>query len=70
MAHRFTIKDLVLIAGGLFLLFKGTTEIHDSIEEEGGEETRLNRAGRSRGLSSAVMCFKSDSSTSSFPSTP
>ena len=33
-AHHFTIKDLVLIGGGLFLLFKGTTEIHDSIEEK------------------------------------
>jgi predicted tellurium resistance membrane protein TerC len=29
-----TIKDLVLIAGGLFLLAKGTLEIHEAIEEE------------------------------------
>lgn len=34
MGHHFTIKDLVLIGGGLFLLFKGTTEIHDSLETE------------------------------------
>jgi predicted tellurium resistance membrane protein TerC len=34
-----TIKDLVLIGGGLFLLAKGTTEIHDTLESdaEGGE---------------------------------
>jgi predicted tellurium resistance membrane protein TerC len=30
--HSYTIKDLVLIGGGLFLLVKGTTEIHDSID--------------------------------------
>jgi predicted tellurium resistance membrane protein TerC len=29
-----TIKDLVLIAGGLFLLAKGTGEIHDAMEAE------------------------------------
>jgi predicted tellurium resistance membrane protein TerC len=33
--HPVTLKDLVLGAGGLFLLYKGATEIHDSIE--GGE---------------------------------
>jgi predicted tellurium resistance membrane protein TerC len=32
--RAFTIKDLVLIAGGLFLLAKGTTEIHEAIETE------------------------------------
>ncbi len=30
--RAFSIKDLVLIGGGLFLLAKGTTEIHDAIE--------------------------------------
>jgi predicted tellurium resistance membrane protein TerC len=35
--HAYTIKDLVLIGGGLFLLFKGTTEIHDSIAADDGE---------------------------------
>lgn len=34
-----TIKDVVLIGGGLFLLAKGTTEIHDAIEGERHEET-------------------------------
>ena len=28
----FSVRDLVLIAGGLFLLVKGTMEIHDSVE--------------------------------------
>jgi len=38
----FSIKDLVLIGGGLFLLAKGTLEIHTAIEEEphGGQGGR------------------------------
>src|SRR5437660_275089 len=34
LGRAVTIKDLVLIAGGLFLLAKGTLEIHEAIEEE------------------------------------
>lgn len=34
--YAFSWRDLVLLAGGLFLLFKGTREIHDGIE--GGED--------------------------------
>jgi predicted tellurium resistance membrane protein TerC len=34
--QAFSIRDLVLIGGGLFLLVKGTMEIHDSVE--GGSE--------------------------------
>ncbi|KAA2283688.1 TerC family protein [Arenimonas fontis] len=34
----FSVRDLVLIAGGLFLLVKGTMEIHDSVEGRGEEE--------------------------------
>src|SRR5215204_5672539 len=33
-------RDLILIAGGLFLLVKATTEIHDRVE--GGHEARVN----------------------------
>jgi predicted tellurium resistance membrane protein TerC len=37
--HGFSWRDLILIAGGLFLLYKGTTEIHHRLEgEESGEE--------------------------------
>jgi predicted tellurium resistance membrane protein TerC len=35
---NFSIRDLVLIGGGLFLLVKGTLEIHDSVEGRGDEE--------------------------------
>jgi predicted tellurium resistance membrane protein TerC len=34
----FSVRDLVLIAGGLFLLVKGTMEIHDSVEGRGDDE--------------------------------
>jgi predicted tellurium resistance membrane protein TerC len=34
----FSVRDLVLIAGGLFLLVKGTMEIHDSVEGRSDEE--------------------------------
>ena len=34
----FSIRDLVLIGGGLFLLVKGTMEIHDSVEGRGEDE--------------------------------
>jgi predicted tellurium resistance membrane protein TerC len=30
--HTLTIKDAVMIAGGVFLLYKGSTEIHDDLE--------------------------------------
>jgi predicted tellurium resistance membrane protein TerC len=33
----FSIKDAVLTAGGLFLIYKGSTEIHDDLEGHGAE---------------------------------
>ena len=41
MDQPFSWRDLILIAGGLFLLFKGTREIHQEIEDE---EATLARA--------------------------
>ena len=32
--HAFSWRDLILIAGGLFLLYKGTSEIHHRVEGE------------------------------------
>ena len=32
--HSFSWRDLVLIGGGLFLVYKGTVEIHHRVEEE------------------------------------
>jgi predicted tellurium resistance membrane protein TerC len=36
--QNFSIRDLVLIGGGLFLLVKGTMEIHDSVEGRADDE--------------------------------
>src|SRR5690606_19783098 len=36
--NAISVRDLVLIGGGLFLLVKGTMEIHDAMEGEGPEE--------------------------------
>jgi predicted tellurium resistance membrane protein TerC len=35
----FTVKDLILLAGGLFLLWKGTQEIHSAVYGEGQEQS-------------------------------
>lgn len=42
--RRLTLKGLVLIGGGLFLLVKGTTEIHDSLDPERRAEQPPARA--------------------------
>ena len=38
--HEVSGRDLILIAGGLFLLFKATTEIHEKLEGQDGQVTR------------------------------
>ena len=43
VGHAFSGRDLILIAGGLFLLAKSTHEIHAGLEGEAG---RANPAGR------------------------
>jgi len=41
LGHPFSGRDLILIAGGLFLLWKSTREIHDKLEgEEGGRNPK------------------------------
>ncbi len=44
--HGFSLRDLILIAGGGFLLFKGTHEIHLSVDGE-DEEQAVARTGAS-----------------------
>ncbi len=39
-----SIKDLILIVGGLFLLYKSTTEIHHKMEGEQGNQTKKIKA--------------------------
>ena len=39
-AHGVSGKDLILLVGGLFLIYKATHEIHEKLEGEDGEITR------------------------------
>jgi predicted tellurium resistance membrane protein TerC len=45
--YDFSWRDLILIAGGLFLLVKGTREIHEDIEGGGPEEGAPNHVANS-----------------------
>jgi predicted tellurium resistance membrane protein TerC len=37
LGHPFSGRDLILIAGGLFLMYKSTREIHEALEGDAGE---------------------------------
>jgi len=54
LGHAITIKDLVLMLGGLFLLAKGTMEIQDALEA-GGASPRQGRARRAAALPSVIL---------------
>ena len=43
MGHSFSWRDLILIGGGLFLVYKGTQEIHARIEGEGEHDAGAGR---------------------------
>ena len=40
--HAFSWKDMILIAGGLFLLWKATSEIHHSVDLRAKEESKAS----------------------------
>ncbi len=46
LGQDFSVRDLVLIGGGLFLLVKGTMEIHDSVEAAATTRTSTPRRRR------------------------
>ena len=48
--HGFSVRDLVLILGGLFLLVKGSAEIRDLIRGEGEEEDIHTKPAASFGM--------------------
>ncbi|MEO0629866.1 MAG: TerC family protein, partial [Planctomycetota bacterium] len=37
LGNEFSWRDLILIAGGLFLVWKATTEIHEKVDPDDGE---------------------------------
>jgi predicted tellurium resistance membrane protein TerC len=50
-----SVKDLVLMGGGLFLLYKGSTEIHDSIETDDSADGLEAPAKPAQGLAGVVV---------------
>lgn len=47
--HGFTARHLILMVGGLFLMWKSTTEIHKKVEHKHEEEGPTKQAGSSLG---------------------
>ena len=52
--HGFSWRDLILIAGGLFLVWKATREIHHSVDPDPGPE-RFKAEGVSLGFTAAIV---------------
>ena len=69
--HGFSWRDLILIAGGLFLVWKATKEIHHTVDpddhKDDARQPRRQRLAR-RARSSRSCC--STSSSRSTPSSP
>jgi len=53
LGQSFSWKDMILIAGGLFLVWKATTEIHHSMDPE-PETEQSSTPGVTRGFASAI----------------
>ncbi len=58
MGRVFTIKDVVLIAGGLFLLAKGTGEIHEAMDGAAGKGASEPTLDGSRWSSMKAVVFQ------------
>jgi predicted tellurium resistance membrane protein TerC len=53
--HDFSWRDIILIAGGLFLVYKATTEIHENVSPHRKEKERTVAGGAiSLGFSAAI----------------
>ena len=55
LGHAVSLKDLILIAGGLFLLYKGSTEIHDTIEANSETDDKGGAAQKPVGLPAVIL---------------
>jgi predicted tellurium resistance membrane protein TerC len=53
--HAFSWRDIILIAGGLFLLYKGTREIHERLEGEGPHAEANRPAASFSGIIFQIM---------------
>jgi predicted tellurium resistance membrane protein TerC len=54
LSFTFSWRDLILIAGGLFLIWKATSEIHENASGHGDEEEAAER-GPALGVASAIV---------------
>ena len=52
--HGFSWRDLILIAGGLFLVYKATTEIHENVTPNHKQKEAAGAGMVSLGLSAAI----------------
>src|SRR5262249_7831244 len=59
LGHTVAWRDIVLIAGGLFLLYKGTREVHHAVEGEAPEreEEHANQRTSFAGVITQIMLF-------------
>lgn len=48
----FTYRDVILMAGGLFLMYKSTTEIHHKLE---GDETDVSKSTKTYSFTSVIL---------------
>jgi predicted tellurium resistance membrane protein TerC len=53
LRDRFSWRDLILIAGGLFLVWKATKEIHHNVDPD--PEGDMDTAGRAIGFGAAIV---------------
>ena len=54
LGKAFSWKDMILIAGGLFLVWKATSEIHHSMSPHAEGETQSTPSGVSLGVAAAI----------------
>ena len=53
--HGFSWRDLILIAGGLFLVWKATREIHHTVEPKPDDGSRFGKSTATIGFSAAIV---------------
>ena len=69
--HGFSLRDLILIAGGLFLIWKATKEIHHTVDPEDHKDEIVSHATNvSLGAPYSRSCCSTSSSRSTRSSPP
>ena len=53
--NAFSWKDLILIAGGLFLIWKATKEIHHNVDPHGGDDVLDKKSAVTMSFGSAIV---------------